>query len=324
MRKGAFVFSLIFTAAGFAALIAAPAAARSGVQAGLSVCIESIIPALFPFLVLSGLLTSLGLPALLARYIAPAMRLFFAAPGSVAAALLLGLTGGYPLGAASLAALAEHGEINREDGSRLLPLCNNTGPAFIIGAAGSSIFGSAKTGLLLYFSHILAAIAVGAIFSVGHRAAASVCTPVPICTLHFSKALIGAVRRALAALGNICAFVLLFSTLRALLDELGISSALTGVLIDRLAAPPQFARALLAGFLELGGGIAAMHGMAVTPQNLALCSFLLGFGSLSVHCQTLAAVAGAQLKTARHFVGRLLHGAISAGITFLLFTLLRI
>lgn len=313
----------MFTLAGFAALIFAPDAARGGVQAGLAVCIESIIPALFPFLVFSGLLTALGFPALLARCITPVTRRFFAAPGTVTAPLLLGLTAGYPMGAAALAALAEHGDLSREEGSRLLPLCNNTGPAFIIGAAGSSVFGSSKIGLLLYFSHILAAIAVGAIFSVGHRAASPASTPTPISALPFSKSLIDAVRRALAALGNICGFVLIFSVLRALLDHLGISSVLTGMLIDRFATPPQFARALLAGFLELGGGIAAMQGMAVTAHNLALCSFLLGFGSLSVHCQTLAAVAGAKLKTARHFVGRLLHGAISAGITFILFMLLQ-
>ena len=117
--------------------------------------------------------------------------------------------------------------------------------------------------------------------------------------------------------------MLVFSTLRAMLDALGITSAAAGVLIERFSLPPQFAFALLTGFLELGGGISAMHGMAATVQNLALCSFLLGFGSLCVHCQTLAAVAGAKIKTARHFVGRLLHGAISAGITFLLFTLLQ-
>lgn len=314
----------MFTLAGFAALIFAPDAARGGVQAGLAVCIESIIPALFPFLVFSGLLTALGFPALLARCIAPVMHLFFSAPGATATPLLLGLIGGYPLGAASLAALAQRGEISREDSSRLLPLCNNTGPAFIIGAAGSGVFGSGKIGLLLYFSHILATFSVGVIFSVGHRAASPASTPTPISALPFSKSLIDAVRRALAALGNICGFVLIFSVLRALLDHLGISSLLTGMLINRFAAPPQFARALLAGFLELGGGIAAMQGMAVTAHNLALCSFLLGFGSLSVHCQTLSAVAGAQIKTARHFVGRLLHGAISAGITFLLVTLLQI
>ena len=324
MRKGAFVFSLAFSLAGFTALIFSPEAARSGVQAGLSVCMQSIIPALFPFLVLSGLLIALGLPALLAQRIALAMRLLFRAPGTVAAPLLLGLLGGYPMGAAAIADLVERGALSREEGARMLPLCNNTGPAFIVGAAGSGVFGSGNIGLLLYLSHILAALAIGALYSLGHRTQNTASAAVQICALPFPKALVGAVRRAVAALGNICGFVLIFSTLRALLDALGITAALTGALVEHLTLPPQAARTLLCGLLELGGGITAMHGMAVTAENLALCSFLLGFGSLSVHCQTLAAVAGAQIKTARHFVGRLLHGAISALITFLIFTLLQI
>ena len=82
--------------------------------------------------------------------------------------------------------------------------------------------------------------------------------------------------------------------------------------------------AALAGVLELGAGVSALRGAPPTPGNLALCSFLIGFGSLSVHCQTLAAASRAGLKTARHFAGRLLHGCLAALAAFLLFTLLRI
>ena len=46
--------------------------------------------------------------------------------------------------------------------------------------------------------------------------------------------------------------------------------------------------------------------------------------SSSVTAETLAAISGTKLKCARHFVGRIGHGIISAILTFLLFTLLRI
>lgn len=39
-------------------------------------------------------------------------------------------------------------------------------------------------------------------------------------------------------------------------------------------------------------GIGAMQGLAATPQNLALCAFLIGWGGVSVHCQTAAGWPG--------------------------------
>ena len=324
MRKSAFWFSLALVAACFAALLYAPSAAIAGVKAGLSVCTGTIIPALLPFLVLSGLVTALELPKLLSRIFAPLMRRLFRVPGVAAAPLLLGLTGGYPVGAAATAELVQRGDLSPEEGSRVLAFCNNTGPAFIVGAAGSGVFGSAKIGLLLYLSHILAAVAVGMIFSVGCKAPGVKSAPTPIRAVRFAEALTGAVKGAVTAVLNICGFVVLFSTLRALLDALGVFSGLAGWLAAHLHIGLQFVRAALTGVLELGGGITALQGLPPTPGDLALASFILGFGSLSVHCQTLAAVAGAELKTARHFAGRLLHGAISALLTFLIFTLLRI
>ncbi|MBR4952936.1 MAG: hypothetical protein IKZ30_00315, partial [Oscillospiraceae bacterium] len=84
-----------------------------------------------------------------------------------------------------------------------------------------------------------------------------------------------------------------------------------------------FVRSLLVGILELGSGIGSMSGLLNTPLNLALASFILGFGSLSVHCQTLAVLSGTKIKCARHFVGRILIGLVSAFITLAFSTLLQ-
>ena len=109
-----------------------------------------------------------------------------------------------------------------------------------------------------------------------------------------------------------------FSVLTGLLDALGIFTSAAAYLAARLGLELHFTRALLTGFLELGSGVSAMRSLSLTPLNLALASFVLGFGGLSVHCQTLAAVDGTEIKTARHFAGRLLHGALGALFTFLL------
>ena len=53
------------------------------------------------------------------------------------------------------------GAVSREEAERLLGFCNNSGPAFIVGAVGAGIFGSPSVGLALYGIHILAAVLTG-------------------------------------------------------------------------------------------------------------------------------------------------------------------
>lgn len=64
----------------------------------------------------------------------------------------------------------ERGEVRPRGGRRLLGFCNNSGPAFILGAAGTGVFGGARFGLLLYAAHILAALTAGVLLSLGDPA----------------------------------------------------------------------------------------------------------------------------------------------------------
>lgn len=317
MKRATFFASIAVVLAAFAALICAPAEALAGAKRGLEVCAGVIVPALLPFLIVSALLTGLGLPRLLAKAAGPLFTKLFGVSGAAAAPFLLGLTGGYPVGAAATAELCRRGELGGEEGSRILPFCNNTGPAFILGAAGTGVFGSGRAGMLLYLSHILAAVAVGVLMSIGRPRAASGAAEQVIEVRSLVHVLPESVKGAVVSTLNICGYVVFFSVITSLLDALGVFASAAAYLAAHLGLELRFTRALLTGFLELGSGVSAMRGLSLTPLNLALASFILGFGGLSVHCQTLAAVDGTGIKTARHFAGRLLHGMIAAILTFL-------
>lgn len=319
MKKNlGFFLSCAAALSGLAALVLAPAAAAESVRGGLELCSSVIIPSLLPFFALSGLISALGLPQLLARAAEKPMRALFGVSGAACVPFVLGLTGGYPVGASAVAGLVRGGEISPREGERLLPFCNNTGPAFILGAAGAGVFRSPACGALLYLSHILAAVAVGAAFS-RRRGAPDTPGPRPETRRRaFPAALTEGVKTAVASTLNVCGFVLFFRVVTGLLEYAGVFSSLAGALAARTGAGLTFTRALLSGTLELGGGIGAMSGLAPSPANLALCSFLLGFGGLSVHCQTLSVLDGTDMKCARHFAGRILHALISALLTFAL------
>ena len=72
---------------------------RAAVEEALSLCARSVIPSLFPFLVISSLLLAMGFGDLTASVLSGLMEPLFRIGGPGSAALVLGLLGGYPIGA---------------------------------------------------------------------------------------------------------------------------------------------------------------------------------------------------------------------------------
>ncbi len=288
---------LFALAAAFSKTVAA------GMTQALRLCAVTLIPALFPLFVLSRLLDALGLPEALGQRAAPYMRRLFGVSGAGAAAFILGLCGGYPLGASVVAQLRRRGRVSRDEAERLLAFCNNSGPAFILGAAGGT-FHSAAAGALLYAAHILAAVCTGLCFRRRSDNADVEAPPAPASTSASpAAALTGAVSGAVDASLRLCGFVCFFGALTALLDSFRFLSGL--------------GQAFALGFFELGSGIGALSGWRAGPRTMALAGFMLGWGGLSVHGQTLGAVAGTDIKCARHLLGRALCGLFAALFSFL-------
>lgn len=293
---------LMLAGALFVVLVPGSARAAEGARAGLSLCGATLAPSLFPFFVLANLLSELGLPDLLGRWLTPLMSKLFRISGYGAQAFLLGICGGYPLGASVVAELRKKGRVARPEAERLLGFCNNSGPAFILGAAGG-IFASPKAGLLLYLTHILGALCVAFLFR-GRAVSPHPAVPPSTESETFSTAFPRAVTRALTSTLTVCAYVVFFRALLALGQDLLPLPGMWGV--------------LGVGMLELGSGIAAMRGLPLTAENLAIAAFLLGWGGLSVHCQTLGVVAETDIKCARHLAGRALCGVFAGIFTFAL------
>ena len=114
----------------------------SAAKEGLSLFANSVLPSLLPFFIATELLSYTGIIEVLGRTLNRFMRPIFNVPGVGAFAFIMGIISGYPL----------------------LAFTNNSGPLFIIGTVGISLFFDTRTGILLFLSHILACISVGIVF----------------------------------------------------------------------------------------------------------------------------------------------------------------
>lgn len=280
-------------------------------RAALQLCASTILPSLFPFFVLSILLSRLGVPRSLGRRLAPLAGRLFGVSGAGLTALPVGLLGGYPMGAACAAELLERGEIDREEAERLLLFVNNSGPAFLIGAVGVGVFGSPRAGFLLYGAHAAAAVLTALLLRrpAGGRSGAKPATAEP-----FAAAFPAAVKQAVGAVLTVCGFVVCFSVLLGLFEHWGLYSF--------LGLRTQERRSLFCGLFEIGSAVGALRGLSPSPAHLALAAAILGWGGLSVHCQTAALFADSEISLRRHTLGRLCSAALSALLAYALAPLL--
>lgn len=265
---------------------------RASTAEALSLCARSVIPSLFPFLVVSSLLISLGFGEWISPYLAGLMTPLFRLPGLASSALLLGLVGGYPIGAQTAASLYQNKLLTREEAERLLAFCNNSNPVFLISVLGVGIFGSVRTGVWLWLIHVASALLVGLLFRGGSSNSTQRRPPGAAAprSVSFSSAFVSAVRGAATGMLSVCAFVTLFYVL--------------AVPLARWKGGP-----LLVGLLELFSLTPLL-----TPDRFGflLASGCVGWGGVSVLCQTAAVLERSGLSLRPCILGKLVQGLLSA------------
>lgn len=213
----------------------------------------------------------------------------FGLPSNGAAAVVLGLLGGYPVGAQTAASLYGSGQLTRKEAEQLLAFCSNAGPAFIFGMVGG-LFGSGKIAAVLFAIHIISAVLTGLAFRTRGRqvpAATGRAVQPPSKQLDFSAMMAGAVK----TMGLICGCIILFHVITAFLTRaLGTWM-------------PPAVEIGLSGLLELTSGCSRLPQLEAAGLRYCMASGFLAFGGLCVWLQTKSVIAPYGL-TGRHYLGR--------------------
>lgn len=270
----------------FALLILDVRSGIAGVAEGIELCLRTVIPALFPFLILSPMLTS-SIPRI--KALRPIGKLLGSPKGSEHI-VIAGFLCGYPVGARMIHDAWQSGQIRRTDARRMLLFCNNAGPAFIFGI-GCSVFPGKWEPWLLWLVHILSSLLIGLILP---DKSTAVCNAAP----KASGSLRSAVEQALAVMAQICSWVIVFRT---------ILSFLTRWLLWIF---PEWIEILVCGILELANGCTSLYRIESYPLRFLMMSAFLAFGGLSVHMQTASVTTGLDASLL-HFFAKLLQVCFS-------------
>lgn len=268
--------------------------ALSGAVEGVQLCVQVVIPSLLPLFFLSIFLTD-ALSSISTGLLTPLGR-FCRIPGNTPALLVLGLLGGYPTGAQSVAEAYRAGHLSKEDGKRLLGFCSNAGPAFVF-AMGATQFQDPRIPMVLWLIHILSALITGRILP----SFKSKITALPPKNSSISPT--AAMGKTLRTLGFVCGWVILFRVLLTFMDRWFLWYF------------PEELRTAIHIFLELANGCSELNRITNEGLRMMLFSAGLGFGGICVLMQTVS-VTGS-LGLGMYLPGKLIQCVLSLLLTWL-------
>lgn len=274
-----------------------PKTMQCGVREGIELCLWTLIPTLFPFMILTAILSKemqcFSVPVF-AR-----LEHLLRIPQGYFTIFLIGLLGGYPIGAKCICDCVKENRLSANDGRRMLCFCSNAGPSFIFGL-GISFFGSIRVCLQIWLCQILSAILLAMLIPGNQSNPSKVFTSK---TITVSMAL----RSAIESMVMVCGWVILFRVLLCVADKwiLDYVSDLTKIVVY--------------GILEMANGCCSLQNIGPEKWKFVLFSTFLGFGGLCVCMQTRSIAENAGVDSSRYLPTKILHGLLAGIFAFAIF-----
>ena len=273
------------------------------VKEGLALSFNVIIPSLFPFMLLTDFLSSGIMPDKEAR-IGKIYESLFKLESTNLPVTVLGILGGFPIGAKLAADRYKLGKMSKSDLERLVLISTNASPAYVIFAVGVGLLNSLYKGIFLYIIMLSSCFITGIVLGVNKPLSQNI----DIITRQryiFSES----VKSSFYASINVAAFICTFSVIN-------------GALATLIDVP--CALALLFPFLEIGNAASYLSDLYILSErlSLSLIAFSISFSGLSVISQVASVLSDTDAKIHRIAFYKLVVGVLAFLLSFLLFPIL--
>lgn len=258
---------------------------------GIAVWAYNVLPALFPFAVLTPLATKF-FPK---RRRSVCKKLFGVPADEIFVASLLC---GYPIGAKAIAESHLEGDF----AVCACAFCSSASPVFVIATVGASLLKSTAATAVLALSHLLSVFACGLLFR--KKGGTSNCCDNEQSVFAFGdvgNALTSAVLSVLSVGGLIALFYMLTDMIKSVLPMPLSQSATTGFLL---------------GLLEMTNGIISVCSECDLFAATVLSSFLLAFGGLCVFAQSMTFLSKKRVNPLKFLQIKLVQGSAATIFAF--------
>ena len=271
---------------------------------GLDLWLYTIIPTLFPFMVLFSWITP-KISAKGGRFDFIAKRLF-GISSSLMSVFVFGFISGYPMGAKMIADLRKSNSVSKAEAQHMLSFCNNAGAVFIYSAVSNTMLKNSRAVLFLLPVCIASSLITGITYNIFF------CDKIILRENNrindfveptFSYALYSAVKSVLTIGGCIVFF-----------------SVVSEAVLTILPFKNPNLKCIVSGLLEFSGGI-SLTAKSELPTKIIypLVAAMLSWGGISVHIQTAAIMDGCGIDMGKYILCKAFSACISFIIGFFAF-----
>ncbi|ELC8441609.1 sporulation integral membrane protein YlbJ [Clostridium perfringens] len=325
--KSNIIFSLFLTLTVIYFIIN-PKLSMEASLAGAKLFFNSVLPTMFPFMVICNMIINLDGIKLYSKILGPILCKPLGLSYPCSFALVASFLCGYPLGAKYSTDLYKNGIIRHDEFLRLLNIASNIGPLFLLGAVGTSMLGNSTLGYLLLIPSYLSVFIMG-IITKNKKREKKLSLPGKDITESKSHYNIGEVIKksiedASLNILVLCGYVIMFSVVISMVKTLFVSTGTLTSLSSLLNIPEDIFNGLLLGGIEVTNGcnIIASSNLSILSK-LSLISFLSSFGGLSIIAQTSSFFYKEKVSILKYFLYKVLQGIISFVLMFFIYMIFK-
>lgn len=254
---------------------------------------QKMIPALFPFMVLSGIMIRMNLTDSFVKILSPFLKPVFHVRNSCIYVIFVGFLCGFPMGAHVTAQLYERKQLTHEEAEFLLAFCNNIGPVYFVSYALPIM------GIHSILPMLLGMYGLPFLYGISLRYGTyrNLLSEQELSTVRtqtnasFLEALDDSVMSSLTGIARLGGYMIFFNLLN---------------IIPALYFPIKM-NAFIGCFLEITGGLQMLNNQS---PFFGLC--ILPFGGISCLAQTYSMIKNTDLSLGNHLKHKLILTAFSA------------
>ena len=289
----------------------------NGALQGLLYCGNILIPSLFPFMVLSSFAVKSGLSDIIGNILAHITKKIFHIEGCAGAIILIGLVGGFPVGAKGVTTLYDEKRLKLESAQAVTMFLVGGGPGFIVAVIGNALYRDIFTGLILWGCQLVTQFFLG-IFSCRkliYKPSVSDDISYKKNEKALSTSIIEATESGMRGIISLCGLVIIFSCMYGLLEGLKFNDTFENIL-KLICLPEGIRKSIFPVIWEVTRGC---NTCCLNAAPIWLISFALGWGGICVHFQIYALAEKLHISKLKFTLYRFAQGIISAVLTYICF-----
>ena len=262
----------------------------------LDIWITSVLPALFPFFVISDILISYDVIRYIPKVIKNLFKKLFNVSDNGLVVIILSMLSGFPSNARNIKNMYNSNKISKKEGEHLLYFTHFSNPMFILGTLVSIFLKKKELGLInIIIGILLRKLNTNKLDTNYNNDINN----------NFGLVLTKSIRKSLDSVFNILGTLTVFLIISSLL--INVFNFNNGISL------------LIKSILELTSGLKELSNFNLSNSYLVIASScILSFGGLSVHMQVINELSDTDISYSNFFIGRIIQVILSLVVSYIL------